>query len=113
MLFPYLEDEDERHPLVKRSVRSGGCQVVAVVDEVPRLPVPGLPLYHQLGVHHTANTALGRRGNCSHCHLSASQSYLVLRSDMEGGVDPTVVIQHRTGHSRAGLTIDGITEILK
>ena len=29
-----VEEEDERNPLVKRSVRSGGRQGVAVVDEV-------------------------------------------------------------------------------
>ena len=56
----YLEDEDEGDPLVEGGVRGGRGQLVAVVDEVPRLPVPPLPLYYQLGVHHTANTALGK-----------------------------------------------------
>ena len=72
---------DERNPLVKRSVWSGGGQVVAVVDEVPRLPVPPLPLYDELGVHHAAHTAL------------------VLRSDVKGGVDPAIIIQYCAGHS--------------
>ena len=75
LLFQYLEDEDERNPLVKRSVRSGGCQGVAVVDEVARLPVPTLPLYDELGVHHTAHTALGWTRNIIQSGLSQSLTW--------------------------------------
>ena len=112
LLFPYLEDEDERNPLVEGCVWSGGWHLVAVVDEVARLPVPPLPLYDQLRVDQAANTALGwSRGNL--VSLQTELSYLELRSDVKGGVNPAVVVQDCAGHPWAGLTVDGITEILK
>lgn len=94
-----LEYEDEGDPLVEAGVGSTlAGEVVVVVEEVAGLGVdlalPGLPLHHQLGVHQAAHQAL------------------VLRPHVECGVDPAVVVQHLALHPRAGLAVDGVSEVL-